>query len=142
MKLFIRNLTVFLVIQLFIWAGVLWVYARHRPFRKEYMAASIDKHRLLEQQPSPRILLIGGSNVAFGYDSPEIKRRLAPYNPVNMGVHVGLGVDIMLGEVEPLLQPGDVVVVSFEYALFDDMYDGIGEVLFLDLEQRPADIRF
>jgi len=140
MKRFIKNLTAFLLIQLFIWAGVLWVYVRHRPLRKEYMAAALDKHQLLEQQPSPRLVLIGGSNVAFGYDSAEIKRRLA-YNPVNMGLHVGLGVEHMLEEVEPLLRPGDVVVVSFEYALFEHLYDGIGEILLLDIEQRPEDIR-
>ena len=85
MKLFIRNLTVFLLVQLFIWAGVLWVYLRNHSYGTGYIAAGIDKHRLLMQQPSPRLLLIGGSNVAFGFDSAEIHRHLA-YNPMNMGL--------------------------------------------------------
>jgi len=137
MKLFIRNVTIFLLVQLLIWAGVLWVYLRNRPYGKEYMAATIDKHRLLEQQPSPRILLIGGSNVAFGLDSAEINRRLA-YNPVNMGLIVGLGVDFMLAEVEPWLRPNDVVVISLEYEFFvNGYYYGFEDALFLAIEERP-----
>lgn len=142
MKKFIRNLAIFFLVQLFIWASVLWVYLRHRPYGKEYIAASIDKHRLLEEQPSPRILLIGGSNVAFGFDSVEINRRLS-YNPVNMGLYVGLGLDFMLEEVEPSLRTGDVVVVSLEYEFYDDQfYYGLEDGLFLTLEERPETIRF
>lgn len=142
MKLFIRKLTIFLLLQLFIWASVLWVYLRNRPYGKEYMAATIDKHRLLEQQPSPRLLMIGGSNLAFGIDSAEINRRLA-YNPVNMGLYIGLGVDFMLAEVEPSLRPGDVVVVSLEYEFFDDQfYYGLEDGLFMTLEERPENRKF
>ena len=32
-------------------------------------AAVIDKHAMLERTQSPRILLVGGSNVSFGVDS-------------------------------------------------------------------------
>jgi hypothetical protein len=142
MKLFIRNLTIFLLIQLFVWAGVLWVYLRNRPFGKEYIAAGIDKYRLLEQQTSPRLLLVGGSNVAFGFDSAEINSRLK-YNPVNMGLYVGLGLDFMLAEVEPSLRANDVVVVSLEYDLFNEhFYYGVADGLFLSLEERPEIIRF
>jgi hypothetical protein len=142
MKLFIRNLALFLLVQLVIWGGVLWVYAKHRPFGKLYLAATIDKDKLLAEQPSPRIVFVGGSNLPMGIDSAEIGRRLG-YHPVNMGLHVSLGLDFMLNEAEPSLRAGDVVIVSPEYELFGSQhYPGEADILFSALEQRPANIKY
>jgi hypothetical protein len=141
MKRFVRNLTLFLLIQLVIWLAVFWVYARCRPLGQHYMAASIDKQNLLERSPSPRIVFVGGSNLAFGLDSAEVRRRLG-YQPVNMGLHVELGLDFMLNEAKSRLRQGDVVVLSPEYELFGDYHAGSGEILYTALEQHPGNIKF
>lgn len=142
MKRFLRNLSLFLLVQLIIWGGVLWVYARHRPFGRLFLAATIDKDKLLAEEPSPRMVFVGGSNLAFGIDSERVGRELG-YHPVNMGLHVSLGLDFMLREVEPGLRAGDVVVVSPEYELYGERhYPGEGDILFSALEQRPANIRY
>src|SRR5438132_3489886 len=141
MKRFIRNLTLFLLVQLTIWIVVLWVYARCRPFGQHYMAASIDKQNLLSCQLSPRIVFVGGSNVAFGVDSSEVRRRLG-YHPVNMGLHIELGLNFMLKEAKSLLRAADVVVLSPEYELFGPDYAGSGEILYTALEQHPGNIKF
>jgi hypothetical protein len=143
MKRFVSNLALFLLIQLVIWVGVLWVYAScpSRPGRQDYLSASIDKQNLLEREASPRIVFVGGSNLAFGLDSAEIQRRLG-YHPVNMGLHGGLGLDFMLNEVKSSLRSGDVVVLSPEYELFGGEYAGAGDVLYTALEQRRSNIKF
>jgi hypothetical protein len=143
MKRFVSKLALFLLIQLVIWVGILWVYALCplRPGRQDYLSASIDKQNLLEREASPRIVFVGGSNLAFGLDSAEIRRRLG-YHPVNMGLHGGLGLDFMLNEAKSSLRSGDVVVLSTEYELFGGEYAGTGDVLYTALEQRKSNIKF
>jgi hypothetical protein len=63
--------------------------------------------------------LLGGSNVAFGFDSELIKKSLG--RPVvNMGLHGGLGLRYSLNESQPYIRKGDIVIVAPEYAQFDD----------------------
>lgn len=82
----------------------------------EYTAASIDKETHLPQMPSGKIILIGGSNLAFSVDSKKIADSLK--RPViNMALHAGLGLRFMLEEVKPHLKPNDVVLLSTEYYL-------------------------
>ena len=42
----------------------------------DYMAAIIDKHAMLERAEGPRVLLVGGSNLAFGVDSRAIAEAM------------------------------------------------------------------
>jgi hypothetical protein len=94
-----------------------------------FMAGTIDKHRLLKQQESPRLIFIGGSSFAFGNNSGYIAQKLGDqYHPINMGINAGLGVQYMLNEVKDDLKPGDVVVVSMEYEDFIDFPPGPKEV--------------
>src|SRR6266436_7071833 len=105
MQAFVRYLSCFLIIQACVCGGVLVLYKRYAAFtlnKTGYLAASIDKHHLLVQQPSPRIVFVGGSNLAFGLDSSEIERSLS-YHPINMGLHIGLGLAFMLAEVKPFI---------------------------------------
>jgi hypothetical protein len=82
-----------------------------------YLAATVDKHRRLHMRSAPRVILVGGSNVAFGFESNRMESALGrPF--VNMGLAAGLGVEFMLAEIEPALRPGDVVVLSLEYDHF------------------------
>jgi hypothetical protein len=133
MKLFLKDLTLFLVIQAVLAAVLL---SGFRVNDRHYLAAEYDKLSLLDQQESPRIIFVGGSNLALGIDSRAIEQSLG-YHPVNMGLSLGLGVEYMLREVWQGLRPGDVVVVSLEYEYFDDSFD-FSEPLFYLLEIRPA----
>lgn len=140
MRLFLLNLCKFALVQLLLWTGILLVYTKQKPFDADFNAVTVDKLRLLETETSPRIILVGGSNLVFGINSPEIERRTA-YHPVNMGLNVGDGLAFMLRNVEPLLRPGDVVVVSPEYENFGEFYNGLGPFLYAEAEHSPAVIR-
>jgi hypothetical protein len=88
-----------------------------------YNLAIIDKHRRLENTVTPRIVLAGGSNLAFGIDSRLIQNAL-DIPAVNMGVHAGFGLGRMLDDLAPRLNPGDILVVASEYAHFESLWNG------------------
>ena len=82
-----------------------------------FMEAMADKHRLLNTVPSPRVVVIGGSNAAFGLDSDELERAF--HRPVvNMAIHGGLGFEFMVNESIDGFRTGDLVLVMPEHVLF------------------------
>lgn len=87
---------------------------------ENYMAAAADKHRLLYSVPSPRIILIGGSNTAFSVDSQTMAQHFG-MPVINMGLNVDIGLRYMLNEVRPALRDGDILLIFPEYAHFSDI---------------------
>jgi len=87
---------------------------------ENYMAAAVDKHRLLYSVPSPRIILIGGSNIAFSVDSQMLAEHFG-MPVINMGLNVDLGLRYILNEVRPALRDGDILLIFPEYAHFSDI---------------------
>ncbi|MBD0372690.1 MAG: hypothetical protein ICV60_17730, partial [Pyrinomonadaceae bacterium] len=110
------------------------------PFSIEVGAVTNEKQELLQSQASPRIILVGGSNLNFGIDSAEIERRTG-YHPVNMGLNVGDGLAFMLKNVKPWLRRNDIVIVSPEYEHYGDFFNGKGDFLYAEVEHRPSMIR-
>lgn len=73
-----------------------------------------------------RLLILGGSGTHMGIDAQQI--ALALDQPTfNMGLHAGLGLNAILASVVNDIQPGDVVILSPEYAVLADE-DGIGRL--------------
>jgi hypothetical protein len=72
------------------------------------------KDNLLRTTRSPRIILVGGSNLAFGIDSQALSREFGTH-VVNTGLHADLGLGFILNAVEKDINTGDVVIISFEY---------------------------
>jgi hypothetical protein len=85
-----------------------------------YMIAGSDKYRYLHSIPPPRIILVGGSNVAFSVDSEKIEKSM--HIPVvNMGLTAGLGLKFMINEIEAELQDGDILIIIPEYEQFHEL---------------------
>lgn len=63
------------------------------------------------------MLLVGGSNLAFGIDSLALHKEFG-YHPVNLGLCAGLGLEFLLNECRDLMRRGDVVILSLEYPHF------------------------
>ncbi|HEY9711851.1 MAG TPA: hypothetical protein V6C72_00175 [Chroococcales cyanobacterium] len=82
-----------------------------------YAASIIDKQKRLETITSPKLVLVGGSNLALGLDSSLLKRQLE-IEPVNMGLTINCGLAFELEQVRDHLRQGDVVVISPEYEYF------------------------
>jgi hypothetical protein len=80
----------------------------------DYMAAMIDKHRRLDSLPSPKLIFVGASNLAFGLNCRIIEDSLK-MPVVNMGLHGGLGLSFILKEGRSNIQAGDIVILSIEH---------------------------
>lgn len=93
------------------------------PDGNDYAQASVLKHRRLLEAPGRRIVLVGGSNLAFGVDSTILEQKTG-CSVINMGMNGYLGVKFMLREVAPHLRPQDIVVVALEYDSFFKPVDG------------------
>lgn len=82
-----------------------------------YMAASFDKHSLLRKIPGQRVILVGGSNVAMGVNSPRIEREV--HVPViNMALAASFGLRYELEEIKTFLHKGDLILLMPEFEYF------------------------
>lgn len=82
-----------------------------------YAAAIIDKHKRLLVSESPRIIFVGGSNLAFGLNSRLLEKYLGKH-VVNMGLQIGLGLRYQLSEVKDYIRENDVIIIIPEYEQF------------------------
>lgn len=82
--------------------------------RRDFFAAFDTKWKQQEKVPSPRILLIGGSNWLFGVDSRKLELDLGV--PVyNLGLQADLGIPFFLNLASAVARPGDILLFSPEY---------------------------
>lgn len=82
-----------------------------------YIDAYGKKLEILKSTPSPRIILLGGSNLAFGIDSKAIADTFG-INVVNYGLSMGIGLRVMMLEAPEYCREGDILVISPEYEHF------------------------
>ena len=116
MKKFLQRLGLFLAIQLVI--GALLIFNAFRQPRYGYVAAFEDKVRLLREHDEPHLILIGGSNVAFGFDSRQLQTELG-MPVINVGLHASTGLQFYLDVAEKYARSGDLVVLVPEWNLLN-----------------------
>ena len=125
-------------IQVFILSAIYVSVANSPIVREQYLAGTIYKHQLIKTIKEPRIVFIGGSNMALSINSERIEKQLQR-NCVNMGLSALLGARFMLADVWPFLRERDVIVISLEYEIFGmPMLDDLPKVLFL---YRPLSVK-
>lgn len=84
--------------------------------------------KLADPRRKPTIVILGGSNAAFGYDTKLLNDSLEM--PVfNAGLHAGMGMKFFLDDCSQYLKKGDVLVFSPEYDQFyGNLNDGQSEM--------------
>lgn len=99
------------------------------PLAKEYLLTTKPhKDSLLQFEKKPRIIFVAGSSMAFGLDSQKIKDSIHR-NPINMGLHGGVGLFYMMDHTAKFIKPGDIVVLVAEYHQFYGDFTNGGEQL-------------
>jgi hypothetical protein len=98
--------------------------------RADFVAAAADKEALFLQSPSPRAVFVGGSNLPFGLDGATLRDQTG-LNPINMALHIHVGPELMLQQMELLDERADpkrreILVLSMEYQLFQEDADRLG----------------
>ena len=83
-------------------------------YRETFLGGLAEKASILEQASTPRIIIVGGSSVAFGLRSDLLEKEFQGYSVVNMGMYAGLGSTVTLELTAQYLQPGDIVIFSPE----------------------------
>lgn len=78
---------------------------------------SIKDQMIDEPSREQSIVLLGGSNVIYGFDSKAIEDSLK-INTINDGFHAGLGMKFILENCSHRLISGDILVVCPEYEHF------------------------
>lgn len=86
-----------------------------------YLREYNKKIELIKSTPSPRIILVGASTLAFGVDSKQISDSLG-INVINMGLHAGIGARYYLDHYLQYIRQGDIVLMSPSY--YADFIEG------------------
>lgn len=107
------------------------------PEANDYNEAARIQHRALVAPEGAKIVLVGGSNLAFGIDSAMIEE--ATGCPVaNMGMSGTMGVRFMIDHVAPHLRAGDIAVLAFEYDSFFKSVEGTPSAHVVVTKAAPA----
>ena len=105
-----------------------------------HLFSKLDKDILLRDQASPRIILIGGSNLSMSLNSQRLLDSLN-YHPVNTGLSASLGLLYMLDHSLPFVKPGDLVIISPEYSQFyEKLSIGTEDLPRVLLDTSPSEI--
>ncbi len=102
----------------------------------DYHGATSAKLERLMSLPSPKVVVVGGSNMTFGVDSEELEKALC-MPVVNMSIHASLGIEYMVNEVKDHLGKGDLVIAGFEGASLN-VASKDNEVHVLTVDRAPA----
>lgn len=82
------------------------------------MGAAAMKSQILASAASPKLVIIGGSNTPYAFDSGRLETALGM--PVcNMGTTAYLGIPFLLKQAENELEPGDIAVLAFEFSAYE-----------------------
>lgn len=124
MRKFLAKSALFLIMVLTV-LGLALFFIPNNKIPDGSLFASYDKHQRLSSLPSPKIILVGGSNLPFGVKSQMIEDAMG-MPVIDMGLHAGLGLNFILSEVEKDIHEGDWVVLSPEYHHFlsESMFNG------------------
>jgi len=138
MKTFLKNSILFCLIVILIIGLGLVLPNNISPRSIDY--SIITKHQQLKRIKKPKIILTGGSNVLFGYNSKIISDSLQ-LPVVNNAIHAGYGLKYILDDVLPFISERDIIILSPEYShFFDDNMLG-NEPLLFSLTAMPKNVK-
>lgn len=95
-------------------------------FGDTFMGELKSKYERLKETSGKRIVLVGGSGVAFDCDSALMDDFFPSYEIVNFGMYVGLGTKAVMDLSENYIHEGDIVILSPEQSeqTFSDYFNG------------------
>ena len=95
-------------------------------FGDTFMRELKSKYERLKETSGKRIVLVGGSGVAFDCDSALMDDFFPSYEIVNFGMYAGLGTKAVMDLSENYIHEGDIVILSPEQSeqTFSDYFNG------------------
>lgn len=89
-------------------------------YRTSYQYVINRKYEHLVNTNEPKVILIGGSNLAFGIDEGVIEERIG-IPVVNLGLHAGFGIRFNTEISKANINEGDIIVLAYEYSILNDL---------------------
>lgn len=95
-------------------------------FGDTFMGELKSKYERLKETSGKRIVLVGGSGMAFDCDSALMDDFFPSYEIVNFGMYAGLGTKAVMDLSENYIHEGDIVILSPEQSeqTFSDYFNG------------------
>ena len=95
-------------------------------FGDTFMGELKSKYERMKETSGKRIVLVGGSGVAFDCDSALMDDFFLSYEIVNFGMYAGLGTKAVMDLSENYIHEGDIVILSPEQSeqTFSDYFNG------------------
>jgi hypothetical protein len=139
MFLFVKKITVFLsLFTLLISIGI--ILPQTPRASKAHLFSQRDKDLLLRDAPTPRLILVGGSNISMSINSQLLLDSLKLY-PINTGLSASIGLYYMLDNTLHYVKAGDVVIVCAEYSQFyENLSYGTEDLLRVAIDKSPTAI--
>lgn len=95
-------------------------------FSSSYQSLIQDKYRILKQTNEPKLILVGGSNLAFGLNQSMLEEETG-YKVASLGLHGGFGQLFPSELAKENINAGDVVLLAYEYTWLEDIgFDHLG----------------
>ncbi|MBQ8423385.1 MAG: hypothetical protein IJY36_03880 [Coprobacter sp.] len=115
MKKFIHTFLLFTILTLgvFVIISIVLPYSKDGYIREQFVKMDL----LSDTRRGPSIVLLGGSNCAFGYKSDLLENSLK-VPVINAGLHAGFGLKLIVDDCFRYLHSGDILVLSPEYSHF------------------------
>ena len=137
-KFLINSFIFFFVIVALIAIGVL---LPNKNTSRSIDYALIKKHKLINSEKRPKLILTGGSNVLFGFNSEIISQRIN--KPViNHAIHAGYGLQYIIDDLlEQNIGQNDIIILAPEYSHFIGNSRFGKEPLLFSLTAIPENIK-
>lgn len=136
MKKFIKKVVLFLLILAVILIPVTLLFFNviSPQYSEGYNASLLDKTQRLQSIQEPKIVLIGNSNVSFGFQSELIEEAYG-MPVVNMGLHGGLDNAFHENMAKLNVQEGDIYIICHHTFADDGKIDDV-ELAWITLENH------
>ena len=112
-KLWLRLICFFIAFLIPAAVALTALLALPKAYGDTFLGELKDKYALLRDTDEKKIVVIGGSSVAFGLDSAKIEEATG-YKVVNFGLYATLGTKIMLDLSHVNINKGDIVILAPE----------------------------
>ncbi len=106
-------------------------------YHHTFTASLVDKYERLSGIEGKKLVIVGGSSVAFGYDSELIEKYL-DYEVVNFGVYAALGTKVMMDLSLSKIGEGDIVLLAPELSEQTLSLYFNGETMLTACEENPS----
>lgn len=112
-------------------------------YQEAYYAELPAMFHRLQQAQGPRLIVIGGSNVAFGLNGEQLENSLADqgyhYTVCPFGLYAAVGTSAMLDLTAGELRQGDLIVLALEPTI-ETLSTYFGATSFLKCAESSADL--